>query len=161
MSPIAVAQQYKDSQITSATPGETVLMLYDGILRFLRAAIVSLENGEIPEKANLIVKVVNIIDYLQSCLDKEQGGEIAENLDRLYEYMMIELTMANLKNDMEKMNAVMRLVQPIRDAWAEICNGNANGNVKANQWAAAGGIKTNYTKTANEALPVKSVTVKA
>lgn len=160
MSPATVAQQYKDNQIISASASETVLMLYDGIIRFLGSAIINIEKGDIPEKANLIIKVVNIIDYLQSCLDKERGGEIAENLNRLYEYMLVELTQANLKNDANKINDVMKLIKPIRDAWAEICKESSNENGKANQWAAAGGLKANYAKTANEAQPVKRVAVK-
>lgn len=130
---LTVAQQYKDNQVTTSTPAEMVLMLYDGAIRFLKSAVYELiENQDISEKAVLIEKAVNIIAYLQSCLDREKGGEIAVNLDRLYEYMMIQLTEANLKNDVDKIDHVIKLLQPIRDAWAEICksDGNGNGNGK-------------------------------
>ncbi len=127
MSPATLAQHYRDNQINTASPAETVLMLYDGMIKFLRAAIEKLEEGDVEEKAKLIEKGVNIIDYLQSCLDKEKGGEIAVNLDRLYGYMMIQLTEANLQNDAGKIKQVIMLIQPIRDAWAEISKSNGNG----------------------------------
>ena len=127
MSPATLAQHYRDNQINTSSPAETVLMLYDGMIKFLRAAIERLEQGDVEEKAKLIEKAVNIIDYLQSCLDKEKGGEIAVNLDRLYGYMMIQLTEANLKNDRVKIDDVIILIQPIRDAWAEISKSNGNG----------------------------------
>ncbi len=127
----ASAAQYRDSEITSASPRETVLSLYDGAIDFLKTAIIEMsEKGDIPEKARLIERAVNILDYLQSCLDKESGGEIAGNLDGLYEHMMIGLTEANLGNDKGKVEEVVRLLQTIREGWAGICQGSgaARGN---------------------------------
>ncbi len=116
------AAQYRENEIRSSSPKETVLMLYDGATNFLKTAITMMNgNGEISEKARSIEKAVNIIDYLQSCLDKEKGGEIAANLDGLYEYMMIRLTEANLKNDKGKTEEVVRLLQTIREGWAGTC----------------------------------------
>lgn len=145
---LAVAQQYRDSQITSSAPEQTVLMLYDGTIKFLRAAVNELKKGDIPEKAKLIEKAVKIVDYLQSCLDREKGGEIAANLDRLYDYVLVELTEANIKNDFNRINTVLNVLQPIRDAWYEICNPKVQIT------------PANYN--APEAVkPLKSITVKA
>ena len=115
--------QYRQSQIASNTPEKTVLMLYDGAIRFLKNAIRAIdENNDIVEKANLIEKTVKIIEYLQSCLDSEKGGEIADNLNKLYDYMSIKLTEANLKNDTAKMEEALNLLQTIREGWQGICN---------------------------------------
>ena len=124
----ALARHYRDNQITSSAPEEIVLMLYDGAIRFLSAAITELAKKNIPEKALLIEKAVNIIDYLHSCLDKEKGMDIARNMDRLYEYILIRLTEANLKNDGEKIGEVVRLLSTIRDAWADICKNGKNSH---------------------------------
>ena len=145
---LAVAQQYRDNQITSSAPEQTVLMLYDGAIRFLRSAVNELKKGNVPEKAKLIEKAANIVDYLQSCLDKEKGGEIAANLDRLYDYILVELTEANIKNDPNRIDSVINVLQPIRDAWYEICNPKAQ--------------KTPANYNASEPVkPLKSITVKA
>lgn len=129
--------QYMGNQISSASPEKTVLMLYDGAIRFLRSAIKEIEeNNNIPEKAILIEKTVKIIDYLQSCLDKEKGGEIAENLNKMYDYMSIKLTEANLRNDTAKMREVVDLINTIRDGWNSICDKNStNNNSTADQTA--------------------------
>jgi len=116
------AEHYRQNQVMSCTPAETVLMLYQGAIRFLRSAIKEIaEKRNIAEKARLIKKTLSIIEYLQSCLDKEKGGEIAKNLDGLYEYMLIRLTEANLKNDEDKIEEVVKLLLLLTEAWAEIC----------------------------------------
>jgi flagellar protein FliS len=119
--------RYRQNQITSSTSEETVLMLYDGAARFLRSAISELaEKKNIPEKALLIEKVVKILDYLQSCLDEEKGGAIAENLNKLYDYMQITLTKANFSNDTAKMEEVLNLLLTVREGWNDVCNKKKN-----------------------------------
>ncbi|HDH06692.1 MAG TPA: flagellar export chaperone FliS [Nitrospirae bacterium] len=124
--------RYRESQITSTSPEKTIFMLYDGAIRFLGLAMKELEEkNNMPEKARLIEKTVKIIDHLQSCLDQEKGGVIAENLDKLYDYMSIKLTEANLRNDIPKMREVLNLLLTIRDGWKNICDksaGNDNSN---------------------------------
>ena len=113
---------YRQNQISSSTPAQTVLMLYEGAIRFLGQAINKLiEKGNMGEKAKLVEKAVNIIDYLKSCLDKDNGGEVADNFDRIYEYMLIGLTEANLNNDKNKIEEMVKLLLPLAEAWAEIC----------------------------------------
>jgi flagellar protein FliS len=119
--------KYRENQITSATPEKSVLMLYDGAIGFLRSAIKEFEeNNNIAEKSILVEKTVKIIDYLQSCIDEERGGEIGKNLNMLYNYMVLELTKANLKNDIQKMGEILDLLRTIRDGWNGICD-KSNG----------------------------------
>lgn len=122
MTNAVMPQQYIENQMLSSSPGELVLMLFDGSVRFLRASINELEKNNIAEKARLIEKTFRIIDYLKSCLDMEKGGEIALNLDRLYDYILMQLTTANMKNDRKKIEEVLSLILPIRDAWGQICD---------------------------------------
>ena len=124
--------QYRDNQISSASPEKTVLMLYDGAIGFLRSAIREVDvNRNIPEKARLLEKTVKIIDYLQSCLDRDKGKEISTNLDDLYKYMSIRLTKANLKNDTTIMNEVLNLLLTIRDGWNDMCTNHNKENLTA------------------------------
>ncbi len=129
--------QYRQNQMSAIAPEKTVLMLYDGAIRFLRNAINELdENNDIVAKANSIEKTVKIIEYLQSCLDNEKGGEIALNLNRLYDYISIRLTEANLRNDTAKMREVVDLLNNIRDGWNSISDKNsANNNSTTDQTA--------------------------
>ena len=155
----ASISRYRESQITSATPEETVLMLYEGAIRFLGTAVKELEeNGNIPEKSILLEKTVKIIDYLQSCLDSEKGEIIARNLNSLYDYMVIELTKANLKNDTAKMREILGLLITIRDGWHSICNKN-NGNGGLDEISAGlysnGGIDAPETPRAESKVAIK------
>ena len=121
--PNSSLSQYRQNQVSSTAPEKTVLMLYDGAIRFLKNAIREIdENNNIVAKANLIEKTVKIFEYLQSCLDSDKGGEIAVNLSKLYDYMSIRLTEANLKNDTAKMEEVLNLLKTIREGWNGICD---------------------------------------
>ncbi len=113
--------QYMESEITTSSPNETVLKLYDGAINFLKTALIKVDEEDgMPEKAKLVEKTVNIVDYLQSCLDKEKGGVIAKNLDALYDYMMVSLTEANIKNDKPKIEEIVGLLQELRGGWSDI-----------------------------------------
>jgi flagellar protein FliS len=115
------AQQYKNNNIVSAGPEESVLMLYDGAIRFMKMSAVCIAKKNRKKKIVFIEKTLKIVDYLQACLDMQKGGEIAKNLNDLYDYILIELTKANLKDDIRKIQEIINLLLPVRDAWAGIC----------------------------------------
>jgi flagellar secretion chaperone FliS len=129
----SLSQQYREMHLVSSSPGETVLMLYDGAIRFLREAAREIGEKNIPAKIRLLQKVERIIDYLQSCLDNEKGGEIARNLDRLYDYMLVKLTEANLHNDLDRIEEIAELLGTIRQGWATICDGTKKEECVENQ----------------------------
>ena len=117
-----IRQQYTEAHLASSSTEETVLMLYDGAIRFLKEASRALEEENITTKVRLLDKVEKIIEYLQSCLDIQQGGQIAVNLQKLYDYMLMRLTEANLYNDSEKLEEVGSLLGTVREGWASICD---------------------------------------
>lgn len=125
MMPAAYARQYQNQAVLSASPGQLVLMLYDGTLRFLRQAIdgFSPQYDEIQRISvvhNALGRAGAILAELQSNLDLEAGGEYAANLDRLYDYYQRRLHEANIKKDVEAIQEVMSLVSELRDGWAEM-----------------------------------------
>jgi flagellar protein FliS len=113
-------RQYREAHLVSSSPGETVLMLYDGAIRFVKEAAREMAAGNITAKLQLLDKAVKIVDYLISCLDTEKGGEIAGNLQSLYSYMLVRLTEANLHNDVAKLEEVAKLLGTVREGWAGI-----------------------------------------
>ncbi len=114
-------RHYSEVHLASSSPGETVLMLYDGAIRFLKEAVRRIAEENIVAKVQLLDKVEKIIEYLQSCLDKENGGEIAENLHRLYDYMLLRLTEANFHNDVRKLEEIGSLLGTLREGWVSVC----------------------------------------
>ncbi len=156
--------QYRENQISSASPEEVVLMLYDGAIRFIKSAIIEIEEkNNIPEKAILIEKTVKIIEYLQSCLDEEKGDVIAENLNDLYIYISIKLTEANLRNDTAKMKEIVGLLNTIRDGWESICDKNsANNNSTTDQTSSyVQPLDDSRFETTLESQPERKIAIKA
>jgi flagellar protein FliS len=110
-----------ETGIASASPHKLIVMLYDGALVALLSAKTNIAANNIAAKGTAISKAITIIDNgLRASLDKEAGGEIAANLDALYDYMSRRLLHANLKNDVPAIEEVHRLLSDLREAWVQI-----------------------------------------
>jgi flagellar protein FliS len=110
-----------ETGIASASPHKLIVMLYDGVLAALLKAKGNMIAKNIPAKGAAISQAITIIDNgLRVSLDKKAGGEIAENLDALYDYMSRRLFQANLKNDVAIVEEVHRLLSDLREAWVAI-----------------------------------------
>ena len=124
MNGIAALNQYRqiDNQggVTDASPHRLILMLLDGAMGRLSTAKGCLQRGEVAEKGALISGSISIIDGLRASLDHESGGDIASNLDGLYEYMSGRLLVANLHNEEAPLDEVIVLLREIREAWVAI-----------------------------------------
>lgn len=117
----AYAKVGMETGVTSASPHALIVMLFDGALVSVRSAIMHMKAGNIPDKGRAISHAILIIDSgLRAALDKKAGGEIAEGLDSLYEYMGARLLQANLKNQVEILEEVQRLLGELRGAWSAI-----------------------------------------
>lgn len=103
--------------VESATPHRLVQMLLEGALEKLVRAKGALEHNEIARKGEYIGLAISIIGGLRGSLDLDKGGEIADNLDSLYEYMVRRLTEANINNDAEPLSEVQGLLLEIKFAW--------------------------------------------
>jgi flagellar protein FliS len=122
----AYAQIGVESAVMSASPHQLIVLLFDGALSALVRARLFMQQGELAAKGEALSKAINIIDNgLKAGLDNEQGGEIAENLSSLYDYMIRRLMLANLRNDVEAIEEVEGLLTNIADAWKQISPLNA------------------------------------
>lgn len=111
-------QAYQNNSVTTASPGELTLMLYNGCLKFIHLAKQAIEQNNIEEKHKNLIKAQNIIRELMVTLEPKFDG--AENMMRLYDFMLQELIAANLKNDVKKLDDVEELVTGFRDTWKEV-----------------------------------------
>ncbi|WP_114193443.1 flagellar export chaperone FliS [Edaphovirga cremea] len=117
----AYAQIGLESAVMGASPHQLIVMLFDGAQSALLRAKILMEQGDIAGKGNALSKAINIIDSgLRAGLNMEQGGELAGNLETLYEYMSRRLLHANLHNDLEAITEVEVLLNNIADAWRQI-----------------------------------------
>ncbi|MDR3630579.1 MAG: flagellar export chaperone FliS [Desulfocapsaceae bacterium] len=116
--------QYQENQVLSASPEQILLMLYDGAIRFTRQAITGMENNNLSQTHRGIKNSMAIITEFSNSLNHEIGGRIAEDLAALYDYMIRELLMANLKMDKTKLQGVEKLLTDLRATWGEAVETN-------------------------------------
>ncbi len=119
----AVAQ-YNQVGVQSAgaevSPHRLVQMLLEGALDKIAIARGHMERGAAAEKGRHISWALSIISGLRASLDKSAGREIAENLDRLYEYIESRLLTANIQNDVSMLDECVKLLGQVKSAWDEI-----------------------------------------
>jgi len=134
----AYANVGMETGVVAASPHKLIVMLFDGALVALNAALNGMRSGNIAEKGKSISKAIMIIDSgLRAALDKKAGGDIAEGLDSLYEYMSGRLLTANITNDTTIVEEVQRLLIELRDAWNAIADTPAVTGIKQPNLASA------------------------
>lgn len=109
---------YQQNSITTASPGELTLMLYNGCIKFINQASQAIDAANIQEKNTNIQKAQKIITELMITLNKDY--EVAKKFEVMYEYMNHRLIEANIKNDKEILKEVENYVVEFRDTWKQV-----------------------------------------
>lgn len=110
-----------ESGVIAADPHKLISMLYQGAALAIANAKSAMLRKDIPAKGAAISKAITIIDEgLKASLDKKAGGELAENLAALYDYMGSRLLSANLNNDVAALDEVSKLISELGSAWDSI-----------------------------------------
>lgn len=124
MNAMTAMRQYQSvntqAQAIEADPHRLIEMLLEGGLTRLAQARGAMQRNQVALKGELLGKAIDIIGGLRQALDVEKGGELAENLDRLYEYMTTRLMEANLKNDTAIVEEVSELLREVKSGWGAI-----------------------------------------
>ena len=107
---------------------ENAVLVVAGVVDRIRLAETQIANGELAAKLATIGNVLEIIEALRASLNFEGGGAIADNLSSIYTTAEARLVEANAQNDVEKLRAVVRLLEPIRDAFAEVAHATATAD---------------------------------
>lgn len=112
-------QMYRQTQVSTASQGELLLMLFDGVIRFARQAQEHLDQGKLEEASSKLIRAQDIVDELILALDLN-AGEIAHNLQQLYTYIYDLLVRANVKKDPEAVNEALHMLEELRDTWGQV-----------------------------------------
>ena len=112
-------QKYKETGIQTASQGQLVIKLYRGAIKFLNLAEKFIEENDIEQVNNHLIRVQQIINELRYSLDHEKGSEISANLEALYAYMNRTLIQANMNKDIEKIDQVREIMKELLEAWEE------------------------------------------
>lgn len=117
-------EQYKkvslQSEIEAASPHRLIQMLMEGAIRKIATAKLCIQNSQVAGKGENISTAISIVSCLRASLDKEEGSEIAENLDNLYDYIERRLLEANLRSDVHILDEISGLIGEIKSAWDAI-----------------------------------------
>ncbi|WP_394175227.1 flagellar export chaperone FliS [Guptibacillus hwajinpoensis] len=108
-------QTYQQNAVTTSSPQELTLMLYNGCIKFIRLSALAMEKKNIEAKNTNIIKAQNILQELRSSLNMDI--ELSESMDSLYEYMISQLVSANITNDASKLKEVEELAEEFRNTW--------------------------------------------
>lgn len=120
-------KSYRQIATQTAPPGQLVLMLYDGAIRFLERGLAGFD-CEDPAEANMAVhnnleRAIDILRELNLSLNMEQGGEFAVTLRRLYDYFDRRIWDSNVRKSPDGVREVIRHLTVLRDAWASMLTG--------------------------------------
>ncbi|MDO6355398.1 flagellar export chaperone FliS [Caloramator sp. CAR-1] len=110
---------YQQNSIFTASKEKLLLMLYDGLVKFIRLAIVGIEEKDIKKAHENFIKAQNIILEFMATLNMEVGGEIAKSLMLLYDYMYRRLVEANTKKDKAIAEEVLGFAEELKETFEE------------------------------------------
>jgi flagellar secretion chaperone FliS len=114
---------YQTVQVTTTDRGRLLLMMYEGAIKFLKQSKSGLETNDIAKFCRFLCKAQAIVAELMNTLDFEKGGQIAKDLDRLYDFILFYLTEANLYRDPKRISKCIGLIETIYSAYKEIIEG--------------------------------------
>ena len=124
MNAIAALAQYgqikNNAQTTYASPHQLMLMLFDGAIEAMSFTMGAIQNNNFELRSKQSTRSITIINGMRECLDMETGGELADNLYSLYQYMTQELFRASFKNDVDTIQNIQTMLKDIRGSWEKI-----------------------------------------
>lgn len=112
------ANFYKQNSINTASPARLTLMLYDGAVKFCNIALEGIDEKDITKANNNIIKAEKIIVELRATLDMKYP--VANEFDRVYDYIYRRLVEANMKKDKDILNEALKHIKTMRDTWKEV-----------------------------------------
>ena len=119
--------QYRKSAVTTASPLQLVIMLYDGALRFIETATEALESGDRFKQNHASQKAQKIVTELMACLDMQRGGEVAQNLFALYSFVYNRLVEANLEDRSDYYAQAGKVLSDLKVSWVHLESAQREG----------------------------------
>jgi len=124
-------KEYSTNQITTASQANLIVLMYEGAIRHPRQALESIEGKDAAGMAGSIQRARDILNELSIALDVQQGKDAARRLESIYQFAMSQLTLANIKAEGAPLEAVIRVLTPLLDAWTAVAEGRAESALRA------------------------------
>ncbi|MDH5762084.1 MAG: flagellar export chaperone FliS [Nitrospinota bacterium] len=120
MAPQTALHRYQANDISTASQGQLILMMYDGALKAVNQSIQCMAQKDIAGQSRHILKTQDIVNELSLALDMERGGEVSKTLQQLYQFVLNQLIQANITSDKMYLESVIKVLSPLREAWSRI-----------------------------------------
>ena len=111
---------YQENSVTTQSKGRLIVLLYEGAIKFMKLAIKELEAGNYEAKGQYLNRAREIINELNAVLDMQAGGELSDNLRKLYLFMQQRLSDANIKRDPQIIHEVITIMEELNQGWKAI-----------------------------------------
>ena len=112
--------EYRQNEVATSSQGKLIVMMYEGALKFVALAIEGIDNQDLSKKGLYINKAHDIINELSCALDMKKGGDVAHKLESLYQFILHQLTLANIKSDRKALESIVNVLTPLMEAWKEL-----------------------------------------
>ena len=115
MVPSNFYNEYRRNEVSTSSQGKLILMMYEGAINFVKMIKKSIEENNTAQKGVYIRKAHDIINELSCSLDVKKGGEVAAKLENLYQFMIKQLIIVNIKSDMNALISILNILYiPVR-----------------------------------------------
>ena len=128
MVPSRFRNEYRYNEIATSSKGKLVVMMYEGAVKFVNLAIEGVDKKDLAKKGKYINKTHDIINELSLALDMNKGGEVAQRLEALYQFILHQLTLANIKSDRKPLESILNILTTLLEAWTELFTRDNNIN---------------------------------
>ena len=120
MVPSRFRKEYRNNEIATSSQGKLIVMMYEGAVKFVNLAIEGVDRKDLAKKGRYINKAHDIINELSLALNLKKGGEVAQKLEALYQFILHQLTLANIKSDRKALESILNILTPLLEAWTEL-----------------------------------------
>lgn len=114
------SQRYYETSVSTSSPEQLVVMLYEGAIRQLKQAVMQIESRNLDGKRQSVDRAVAIIQHLQGTLDMRRGGEISVELDRLYSYVLSRIIDGSTRLETAPLHEAAKLLTTLLSSWEEV-----------------------------------------
>ncbi len=126
MIPSKYHNQYRKNQISTSGQGYLILMMYEGAIKFTKLALESMAKDDLASQGKYIQKAHDIVNELSLALDFKKGGDVAPRLESLYQFVLSQLTLANIKSEKKPLQTVLNILNPLLEAWTKLYEASQN-----------------------------------
>ena len=112
--------EYHNNSISTSSQGKLIVMMYEGAIRFITQAITCMEKKDISGQGNRIQKAYDIVNELSLALNMDEGAEVSLKLHTLYQFILKQLTLANIKSDPKALASALEILSTLKEGWDQV-----------------------------------------